>query len=132
MKALKQFFRDENEVFWSVTLTQGASMTSGMTSNRVTALDAVVLIVKQKIVEEELVAVREVRVGYYYVKRAKQGIKDWNWFDGGPAKVRCFNGLTLVKEGQKKSKYTYFNKKGKVKKITIPNEYDGLVEATSK
>lgn len=87
---------------------------------------------KANLLSAELSEAKSTRNAYMYVKRAKQGIKDWNWFDGGPAKVRCFNELTLVKEGRKKSKYTYLNKRGKVKKIIIPNEYDGLMEATRK
>lgn len=135
MKALKQYFRDEEGVFWSITLTEAASIAvppsidGSILSYRwqMKALDR-----KANLLSVELSEAKSSRNAYMYVKRAKQGIKDWNWFDGGPAKVRCFNELTLVKEGRKKSKYTYLNKRGKVKKITIPNEYGGLMEATRK
>lgn len=135
MKALKQYFRDENGVFWSITLTGAASIaapapieeTISSYRRQMETLER-----KANLLSAELVAAKSSRNAYMYVKRAKQGIKDWNWFDGGPAKVRCFNGLTLVREGKRKSQYTYYNKRGKLKKITIPNEYDGLMEATRK
>ncbi len=36
-------------------------------------------------------------LGYYYVKRFKQGIKDWNWYDGGEAKVKLLGNINSVK-----------------------------------
>lgn len=129
MKALKQFFRDEEGVFWSVALTGAASV---VISNLPDRKMKEAIIQRGRLLSNEQREAKSSRSAYIYVKRAKNGIKDWNWFDGGPAKVRCFNGLKLVKEGSKRSQYTYFNKKGKVKKITITNEYEGLIQATSR
>ena len=42
---------------------------------------------KEEYMAEAYEDARDKALGYYYVSRFKQGIKDWNWYSGGEAKV---------------------------------------------
>lgn len=115
MRELTQFFRDENGDMYKITFTYGASHSpiSALMENDVS---------KESLVEEDLEYARLKEAGYYYVKRFRQGYKDWNAYDGGPAKVLYLPGLTLIKRGRTKSRYTYI-KNGRTKRISISNAY---------
>ena len=53
-----------------------------------TFLDAMnKLKVKEGYMEEAYQDAQNKALGYYYIKRFKQGIMDWDWFHGGEAKV---------------------------------------------
>lgn len=135
MKELTQYFRDETGIYYKVVFTQGASITVGYAisfdesnSSFDTAFSR--MAVKQNTVERNKQEAQTVSAAYYYVKRFRQGFEDWNWVNGGPAKIKKLQGLSLVRKGKFKSVYTY-SEGGRKKTIRIPNSYAGLSEQLS-
>lgn len=117
MQRLIQYFRDSDGTFYRVQFLKGASATMGD---------------KQALVKKDLKKAQDKVWAYYYVKRFKQGIKDYNFMTGGEAKVTVYPKLTYKRSrGIKKSVYTY-EEEGRKKKVVIPNMYEGLLYDASK
>lgn len=117
MQRLIQYFRDSDGTYYSVQFLKGASATMGD---------------KRALVKKDLKKAQDKVWAYYYVKRFKQGKKDYNFMTGGEAKVTAYPNLTYKRSmGIKKSVYTY-EEDGRKKKVVIPNMYDGLLYDVSK
>ena len=126
MKALTQYFVDENGDFYKVQFLAACSDSSrssqiNLMRNDLQKAFAAYDAMKQK--ESDLGYSYEDAQSkvsaYNYVMRYKAGYKDWNAFDGGEAKVR-YLGKLIEKNG---NKYTFMvgNKK-KVRRIS--KEFD--------
>ncbi len=57
-------------------------------------------------------------LGYYYVKRFRNGIKDWDFMHGGEAQVIPLGKMIVVS----KNRYQ-FNNNGKIKTVKISDNY---------
>lgn len=112
-KRLTQYFRDGDGNYFSVQFLEGASSTFGD---------------KWALVKQDLKKAQDKVWAYYYVKRFKQGEKDYNFMTGGPAKVTPYPNLSYKRcKGLKKSVYTY-EENGRKKKVVIPNFYDEFLQ----
>lgn len=123
MKALTQYFRDENGDFYKVQILGVCSDTSQVSNinrmrNDIQKTYAAYDAMKQK--ENDLGnsyqdAQSKVKA-YHYMMRYKEGFKDWNAFDGGEAKVRYLGKLVEVS----KNKFTFLSdtNQKKVKRIS--------------
>ncbi len=99
MKALTQYFIDWEGSCYKIVFTKVS--TRIVKVNRQysivplvgevkTLIDSVEkLKTKGEYMEEAYSDAQNKILGFYYVKRFKQGIKDWNWYSGGEAKVVC-------------------------------------------
>ena len=97
MKALTQYFVDSEGSCYKIVFTKIS--TRIVKVNRQysivplvgevkTLIDSVEkLKTKGEYMEEAYNDAQNKILGFYYVKRFKQGIKDWNWYSGGEAKV---------------------------------------------
>lgn len=128
MKMLTQYFKDENGIYYKIKFTKVSAKILHvrryyslipLVGEVKTFIDAYKkLIEKEKILDEAFSEAQNKALGYYYVKRYKDGISDWNWIHGGEAKVIPLGNLI------KKSNRIYkFNDNGKIKTIKIPAYY---------
>ncbi len=97
MKALTQYFVDSEGSCYKIQFTKVS--TRIVRVNRQysiiplvgevkTLIDSVEkLKTKGEYMEEAYNDAQNKVLGFYYVRRFKQGIKDWNWYSGGEAKV---------------------------------------------
>ena len=74
------------------------------------------------------ISAQSLETAYYYVLRYRKGIKDWNMWSGGSAKVVLLDEFNLIQTGKKTSKYSY-KKNGRKKVVRISNDYVGLSKA---
>lgn len=97
MKALTQYYVDQNKDCYKIKFTKVSTKMVRveqryslipLVGEVKTFLDAMEkLKVKEDYMEEAYQEAQNKVLGYYYVKRFKQGIMDWDWFHGGEAKV---------------------------------------------
>ena len=97
MKALTQYYVDSNKDCYKIQFTKVS--TKMVRINRQYSLIPLVgevktfidamekLKLKEDYMEEAYQDAQNKALGYYYIKRFKQGILDWDWFHGGEAKV---------------------------------------------
>lgn len=97
MKALTQYYVDSNNDCYKIKFTKISAKKVRverhyslipLVGEVKTFLDAMEkLKVKEGYMEEAYQDAQNKALGYYYVKRFKQGVKDWDWLNGGEAKV---------------------------------------------
>ena len=97
MKALTQYYVDQNGDCYKIKFTKVSTKVVRVKQHYSlvplvgevkTFLDAMEkLKFKEDYMEEVYKEAQNKALGYYYVKRFKQGIIDWDWFHGGEAKV---------------------------------------------
>ena len=97
MKALTQYYVDSNNDCYKIKFTKVSTRVVRIKKHYSliplvgevkTFLDAMnKLKVKEGYMEEAYQDAQNKALGYYYIKRFKQGIMDWDWFHGGEAKV---------------------------------------------
>ncbi|MBE5805102.1 MAG: hypothetical protein E7316_11405 [Clostridiales bacterium] len=131
MKKLTQYFKDENGEFYRVIFTQGASMVvvSHKARKSPSAARSALGSAEQKaqMVDRNLEEAQEKYPAFYYVQRFKQGIRDWDPFRGGMAKVTHLEKLTLIARGEKNNRYSC-QIDGKDTVLKIPVAHEGLAE----
>lgn len=99
MKALTQYFIDSEGYCYKIQFTKVSTRivkvnrqysVVPLVGEVKTLIDSVEkLKLKEEYMEEAYSDAQNKALGFYYVRRFKQGIKDWNWFSGGEAKVIC-------------------------------------------
>ena len=132
MKILTQYFKDENNEYYKIQFTNIS--TKIVRIQRVYSLIPLVgevktfinaykaLEYKDELLESAFEDAQSKLMAYYYVKRFKNGIQDWNIWHGGEAKVIPLGSLEhIVKEKYKST----CNNKTKIIKI---DKCYGIVE----
>lgn len=97
MKALTQYYIDSNNDCYKIKFTKISTKVVRieyqyslipLVGEVKTMIDAVEkLKVKEGYADEAYLDAQNKILGYYYVSRYKQGIRDWDWIHGGDAKV---------------------------------------------
>ena len=97
MKALTQYFVDSEGSCYKIQFTKVSTRIVKvehqysiipLVGEVKTIIDSIEkLKIKGEYMEEAYNDAQNKALGFYYVRRFKQGIKDWNWFRGGEARV---------------------------------------------
>lgn len=106
MKVLTQYYVDENKDCYKIKFTKVSTKVIRikqyyslipLVGEVKTFLEAMKqLKIKENYMEDAYKEAQNKALSYYYVKRFKQGIKDWNWFYGGEAKVTYLGKIDNV------------------------------------
>lgn len=107
MKALTQYYVDQNNDCYKIKFTKVSTKVVKVEQHYSliplvgevkTFLDAMEkLELKENYMEDAYKEAQNKVLGYYYVKRFKQGIKDWDWVHGGEAKVTYLGKIDNVR-----------------------------------
>ncbi len=99
MKALTQYFIDSEGYCYKIQFTKVSTKivkvkrcysAIPLVGEVKTLIDSIEkLKIKEEYMSEAYNDAQNKALGFYYVRRFKQGIIDWNWFSGGEAKVIC-------------------------------------------
>lgn len=106
MKALTQYFRDETGMYYKIQFTKVCAQVIkikreysliplvGEVQTLINAYKG--LKIKDGYLENAYEDAQSKILAYYYVKRFKQGYKDWDVMNGGPAKVIPLGSLKYI------------------------------------
>lgn len=122
MDRLTVYFSDENGFIFKVTLTKGASVAGSLNYTDERGVES-----KSAQVMLDMENTRNKAMIFSYVERYKRGIKDWNFWTGGEAKVKALPDLRLERSGKRKDDYSYIHGSDR-KNIRISGNYRGLRE----
>ena len=133
MKILTQYFRDETGMYYKVQFTKVCAQVVKI--HREYSLIPLVGEVKTLLnsfraakekdgyMEEAYADAQSKILAYYYVKRYKQGYKDWNAMNGGPAKVIPLGYLKHISGTKYQSMLN-----GKTKNIKVKEVYGKIAD----
>lgn len=106
IKVLTQYYVDENKDCYKIKFTKVSTKVIRikqyyslipLVGEVKTFLEAMKqLKIKENYMEDAYKEAPNKALSYYYVKRFKQGIKDWNWFYSGEAKVTYLGKIDNV------------------------------------
>lgn len=106
IKVLTQYYVDENKDCYKIKFTKVSTKVIRikqyyslipLVGEVKTFLEAMKqLKIKENYMEDAYKEAQNKALSYYYVKRFKQGIKDWNWFYSGEAKVTYLGKIDNV------------------------------------
>lgn len=131
MKILTQYFRDENGMYYKIQFTKVCAKRVrfhhcysliplvGEIKTLINAYHAAK--VKDGLLEEAYEDAQSKILAYYYVKRYKQGYKDWDVINGGAANVIPLGKISHIEKNKYESVLN-----GKRKVIKIPDVYGRL------